>query len=186
VTKAAHVPPRQKSGVLGDERPIDQNIFYTTKNEAFANIDDVFVTIWRADTTVAGICALDVKSEEFQRRRPHGIGMLTVVEARTPMPTAPARQAIAAFLHRGSGFIRGSAVLFDGNSFRSSAVRGVATGLNILARPPFPHKFFVDAHEALSFLVSTLPATVTHAAPERMLGVLTGLRRRIDEMPSTR
>jgi hypothetical protein len=161
------------------QKRVTAHIMRVTANDALGCLEDVFVTIWRAQTTVEGVRAVEAECETFRSRRAEGIGMLTIVEAHTPMPDAPARQALAALLQNGGAFIKASAVVFDGNSFRASAVRSVATGLTLLAKQPFPHKFFVDPGEALRFLDTSLPAGVGRADPARRLAALDELRQRI-------
>src|SRR5262249_33324306 len=115
-----------------------------------------------------------------------GIGLLTIVEARTPMPNAQARDALAAFLKEASGYIRASAVIFEGNSFRASAVRGVATGLTLLAKQPFPHKFFIEGAAATRFLCHALGNTNGERNPESLLGGVVQLREQIAAAESKR
>jgi hypothetical protein len=156
----------------------EERVLHVTENEAFGSLDDIYVLLWRAETTLEGMQALELEYPKFLRSRPDGIGLLTIVDVGTPMPASPVRKAIAAFLQAQGGRIKASAVLFDGNSLRASAVRSVATGLTLLAKPPFPHKFFVDALEVFKFLDRSLPERVRRAAPTRMVQGLSRLRAR--------
>jgi hypothetical protein len=67
-----------------------------------------------------------------------------------------AREALARMLAGGND-IACSAVAFEGSGFRAAFVRGVVTGLTILARHPFPNRIFAGVPEASSWLRSQMP-----------------------------
>jgi hypothetical protein len=169
-----------ETGAVSEPTPVEERLICASPNEAFASMRDVFVTFWRQESTPDGVRLLAVECEKFRRGKAHGVGMFTVVEARTPMPNTATRQVLANFLQHGGSYIKASAVLFDGNSFRASAVRSVATGLSLLAKQPFPHKFFTSAFDALQFLDETLPPKVERSDSEQMLRALNRLRLRVE------
>jgi hypothetical protein len=127
-----------------------------TVNHALAHFDDLFVIVWRVATTVEGARELRTECEKFASTRPEGIGLIVVIDTRAPMPNKDAREAVAAFLKSGSGYIKASAVIFEGNALQSSAARGVATGMALLARQSFPQRFFTDTTQAMAFLEKSL------------------------------
>jgi hypothetical protein len=120
---------------------------------------DVFIVIWRQETRLDAARGLDALLAAFGKERPRGCGLLTVVEQDAPMPTSEVRAAIAKFLNNGGGTIKSSAVAFEGTGFRAAAVRGVVTGLTMLARQPYPHRVFATVQDALTWLSSSLRET---------------------------
>jgi len=152
-----------------------------TPDFALAHFHAVFVVIWRMRTTEDGAHLVRTECERFAQTRPDGIGLITIVEAGTPMPPAPARDAIAQFLRSGSSYIKASAVLFEGNSFRASAVRSVATGLTLIAKQAFPHKFFVDAGQANAFISQTLSHHLRAPSVDELSSALLRVRELIAE-----
>mgnify|MGYP000374441796 CR=1 FL=1 len=85
---------------------------------------------------------------------------------RAPPPDAEARDALAEVLGGGAGFVDSSALVCEGSGFRASMVRGIATGLTLIARPPFPHKVFPDVAAAAGWLEARTrrPGSVPHRA----------------------
>lgn len=116
---------------------------------------NIFIVSWRCNTTldasneVAEVCAT------FAAGHAEGIGLLTIIEDTAPPPPGKVRSRIAEFLGQ-ADYIKASGVAMEGSGFRAATVRSVVAGLSMLARQPFPHKVFRDAHEALSWLVPEL------------------------------
>ena len=77
---------------------------------------------------------------------------LTVIEQSAAPPSADIRKAIARLMDSKANRIRASALVFEGNGFRASTVRSVATGLSLLARRPYPHRTFATVKEAAMWL----------------------------------
>ncbi len=152
-----------------------------TADFALAHFHAIFVVIWRMRTTEDGAYVVRTECERFAQTQPDGIALITIVEAGTPMPPAPARDAIAQFLRSGSSYIKASAVLFEGNSFRASAVRSVATGLTLLAKQAFPHKFFVDSGEANAFISQTLSKYLRAPSVDELSSALLRIRELVAE-----
>ncbi|MEK7705362.1 MAG: hypothetical protein AAB426_10415, partial [Myxococcota bacterium] len=80
---------------------------------------------------------------------------LTLIEQSAPMPSAEARAAVAKGLADPQIGTRCSAVVFEGEGFRSAAVRSVVSGLTLLAKPPYEHKIFANIGEASIWLAAT-------------------------------
>jgi hypothetical protein len=100
---------------------------------------NVFVIIWRYETTVASVIQVRKECERFGQLHPDGIFLLTIIDAKALAPPVAARSALAAFL-KSASYVRASAVVMEGHSFRAAMVRGIVTGLTMLARQPFPHQ----------------------------------------------
>jgi hypothetical protein len=151
---------------------------------ALAHWRQVFLVLWRRETTMEGARHLETACTAFARTQPGGIGLLTIVESGAPLPPAAARDAIAAFLASGSAFIKCSAVVFEGSGFRAAAVRSVVTGLTLMAKQAYPHKV-CNLEEAVSMFARILPAaTKVPFNPSLFSASLTELRQSIDSSPA--
>jgi hypothetical protein len=140
----------------------------------------LYIIIWRHETTMDGVRAADTHLDEFARSIPQG-GLLTIIEQGAPMPSSDVRNSLARFLTGGAKFIRSSAVAFEGAGFRAAAVRGVVTGLTMLARQPYPHKVFATMAEAANWLGASLPETAgIHLDSGRLVPALGELRERVN------
>ena len=76
--------------------------------------------------------------------------MVTIVEQGAPLPSTQARTVTAEILRTAP--IRLSAMVFEGQGFGAAAVRGVITGIGLLARTPYPHRTFATVTEAVSWI----------------------------------
>jgi hypothetical protein len=129
-----------------------QSVIYgNTRDFMLASCGPVFIVEWRVNTTMEGCRALRTECERFGRTQPGGVGLLTIINANAPAPGASERVAIADFLRAGSSYIKSSAVVVEGQGFRAALVRGVVTGLTLLAKQAFPHRV-ISMEEALQML----------------------------------
>jgi hypothetical protein len=101
---------------------------------------NVFCAAWLRETTKAGVEDLHRRCQLFARKSANSVFYLAVVAEKAPPPDGPARAALSAFLQDGKSFLLAGAVLWDGVGVRAAMVRGVATGLVMLANPPFPFR----------------------------------------------
>jgi hypothetical protein len=127
-----------------------------------ASCGPVFIVEWRVNTTLEGCRALRTECERFGKAQRSGVGLLTVIHARAPAPEATERLSIADFLRAGSSYIKASAVVVEGQGFRAALVRGVVTGLTMLAKQAYPHKV-VSMPEAMEMLCEGLGQRPTFA-----------------------
>lgn len=145
------------SAVLGvPAEASDLAVVCATTDHVMAHFADIFVIVWRNHTTMIGAREGQQAIAKFGLTRPEGIGLVTIVEADAPLPPAPVREAVAELLRASSPHLRGSAVILEGNSIRAAAARGVATGMSLIARQTYPHKFFNDEDDALKWLAKLL------------------------------
>jgi len=107
---------------------------------ALACWNEIAAVVWRHETTVDAVRCLQSAVADLSQAHPKGIGMLTVVAERAPLPSSAARKALADLLSESSAFIRCSAVIMEGSGFRAAAVRSVVTGLTMMSKHNFPHR----------------------------------------------
>lgn len=141
----------------------------------------IFILIWRNETTMDGVRALNERWDDFIRTHPSGAGVITIVEPDAPFPEAHVREALANFMRRSSSSMKSSAVVHEGTGFRAAAVRGVVTGLTLLARQPFPHRIFATVPDGCRWLAGSLRETAPELAydPDQLIEAIRELRQRI-------
>lgn len=132
----------------------------------------LIAVVWIKVTTLGGIAALSAALEQQAASFPGGLYQLTIVEEGASLPAAAERAELTKFLAGAAHHIRRSAVVHEGVGFRAAAVRGVVTGLALLAQLPYPYQVFATLEQAALWLASTdhadpLDANATIAAITR-------------------
>lgn len=143
---------------LGDPSPLAV-IRAQDPHHCVATWRNVLVVIWRNETQLGAVRSLASHLAQFAEVPPKGCALLTIIEAGAPMPSAEARSELARFMTDAASRLKSSAVAFEGAGFRAAAVRGVVTGLTMLARQPYPHKIFSTVQEAAQWLSSSMQVT---------------------------
>jgi hypothetical protein len=115
--------------------------------------DQLCLIIWTGETTEATIQVAEAHVADLARQPGHLL-LMNVIEEGAPMPSSRARKALAAVLGRFADAIAASAVVCEGVGFRAAAVRGVVTGLTLIARQPYPHKAFPTVETASRWLAA--------------------------------
>lgn len=144
-------------------------ILESTPDHAIGRWRSAGLYVWRGVTTVHGASVLQRAVARMREGDPTGPGVLLgVVEAGTPPPAADVRRALADFLAGAGGYVRVSALAFEGTGFQASMVRAVATGLALLGRPDYPHQVFASVEEGARWIERTLrlAGTPRYQAPE--------------------
>lgn len=141
---------------------------------------NVFVVIWRSRTRAADAQEIRRLLKLFSRDHSEGYFLFTIVQAGAPPPDVEARRAIAGYLKAGAAHIIAGAVVITGGPFRVAFVRGVATGLVLLARQPFPFRVCTLENSMKLFTKHGNLRGVQFHSNEFLVG-LQQLRSRIDE-----
>ena len=154
-------------------------VVHAEPDYALGSLGPVYVVVWRNETTMKGARHLASGFTDFRTKgNPHGL--ITIVEPGAPLPGSEPREIIADFLKSASEHLVVSAVIFEGEGFRGAAVRGVVTGLTMLARQSYPHRVFATMEEASSWYADHCPPQWRLAGSVLVNGV-TRLRTLIDE-----
>jgi hypothetical protein len=155
------------------------NIVEKEDDYVLASWQQIFAVVWRRETTLQGARALLRECNQFATRHPQGIGLLTIVSEKAPMPASPVRKEVADFLTQGSAYIKCSVVLMEGTGFRAAAVRSVVTGLTLLAKQTYPHRV-CSLPDAVMLLSRTLPtASGVAVNPKALRAAIDELRERV-------
>jgi hypothetical protein len=108
------------------------------------------VQVWRRETTPDGLDALERLHDTVRAAHPKMAFLIYVDEAAAP-PSAAARTRIAEMMRRSDRTVA-AALVFPGHGFKASMMRGVVTGLNLVAGYPFPYRTFATLASALGWL----------------------------------
>lgn len=167
---------RKSNSQLGEHGQLHQ----LTTNFAACSWQNVFVIVWRLKTRADDAREIQRHLENFSRQHSKGFFLLTVVQNGAPPPNVEARQAIADYLKAGAERIVAGAVVTAGGLLRVSFVRGVATGLVLLARQSFPFRV-CSLDKALELFDEHGQERGISFQPKEFREVLQRLLGRIDE-----
>jgi hypothetical protein len=137
---------------MTQDNPLDPVIIHANKDFALGSWDRFFFLSWINNTSVADINRLSMQLQLAEKEHPDGVGVITLVEENTPMPSQESRKKLSKVMKDSSDLVKISAVVMKGTGFRSAAVRSVAVGLSILAKQAYPHKIFSDEKSATKWV----------------------------------
>ena len=134
------------------------SVIETTRDHAIGWLPGAVIHVWRGATTEAGVACVRTALEEAVRApgdRP--LVLIGVVEADAPMPDDRGRRLLSDGMREAAEEIAASALVFEGQSFKSAAVRAVMAGLGLLARAPYPLDVFSSVSAATQALTRWCP-----------------------------
>jgi hypothetical protein len=142
---------------------------------------NVVIAVWVTDTRIEALRILGGVLPRLGADFPGGIGLVQIVGERHPPLRAESRHELNQILKAGGSSVRCSTVVFEGQGFRAAAVRGIAAGLVMLTRVPFPHQVFGKLGPALDTQISHLPPatpSLDRAALEQAIASLRARHQR--------
>ena len=137
------------------------------------------ILIWRNETTEEGVNDFRNTLQRLTTTNRDGLGLLTIIEPNAPPPASKVRDELARVLGQFGKLIKYSAVAFEGSGFRAAMVRGVVTGLTMLARMPYPHKVFPGVDQSAEWLIPNLRNLGWRESVGDLTGAVADLRKRI-------
>lgn len=148
-------------------------------NHCVATWHRFLIVIFRHDTTVEAINDVRHALEKLESTE-KSVALLTIIEPNAPPPSSDVRDAMAAMLAEFGRVIKYSAVAFEGSGFRAAVVRGVVTGLTLLARMPYPHKVFAGVDDAAQWMINNVASLLGwRETVTQLTDAVAELRRRI-------
>lgn len=123
---------------------------------AVASLGNMVFIAWRGETRVAAIANAKRILVQTIAQRYTRYALMQYVEQGAAPPSAAARSALAEMLIAGRGRIVCSSLVYPGTGFWAASARAFVTGLNLLARPGFPHVVFSTVQEAARWHVQRL------------------------------
>ncbi len=138
-------------------------VLHCDDDVALGACSDMFFVLWRDRTTLDGIAKLYEYFDWFSNGRSKDIALITIVtNTAAKSPPAEVRRKLAGWLGHASESLLISAIVFEGNGFVAALVRGIATGLSIVAQPNCPHRVVPSVwHAGEWFQVATAGGSKT-------------------------
>jgi hypothetical protein len=140
------------------------------------------IAIWHDDTQPQTVRILAQMLQRLSSQFAAGVGLMQVIGEHHPNLRSESRAELNRMLKAGTPYIRASSLVFEGQGFRAATIRGIAAGLVMLTRVPYPHKVFADLKTAIDFQVTHLPSSFRITAPD-LAQALTTLRTRHRDRP---
>jgi hypothetical protein len=110
----------------------------------------VLIVDWRKEMTPAAMKGLERHLVEHSRRARGRVVFFTVIEHGASLPSNEVRTLNAGLLRACP--IQLSVLVFEGTGFQAATVRGVGTGIGLLARTPCPHRAFSSVGQAADWV----------------------------------
>ncbi len=92
--------------------------------------------------------------KKFSSTQQSGVGLITIIKEKTPIPSAETRKTMAAALEEINIIV--STGIMEGKGFRASAVLGFTAGLMLLSKHKYPNKIFGSVDDCVKWFHKTL------------------------------
>lgn len=133
--------------------PIQLELVYAHKDIcALFGYGDVNITVWHASGDEPAVLSLEPLAAKRIASFPRGVSGVQLVTHAAGMPTAGARNALAAQGRKWAKETAAVAVVIEHTGFFGSAMRSVVTGIQLLAKAEFPIRVFASLQEAADWL----------------------------------
>jgi hypothetical protein len=143
------------SGPIAGQPQMPPRILSSDVNHRTATWGPLFFVVWMGDVEVRITEQIQTRLRAHAGTLPSGrTALFTVVEETAPLPSSERRTALSNILRYCTAEVFASAVVMEGDGFRASAVRSVATGLSLVARQPFPHRVFRRVQDGAQWICS--------------------------------
>jgi hypothetical protein len=138
----------------------------------FVTWENVFVAVWRRAATEESVRLLAERGQGLPGKR----CAVHIIESGAGLPTAGTRAALGRLMQDRESRLACLAIVLCGEGFWASAVRGVLTGVQLLA-PKLPMRFFSDPEAVAQWLPErNRELTGIILDPHALLAVLTKAR----------
>jgi len=117
---------------------------------------EVVVAFLHRETTVENMRELEAICVEHVTRSRQQIGLLAIIDARSPLPDEETRRQINKTLERMDRHLRGLTYVIHGSGFQAAAVRAVIAGFTALKRRSYPLHVTGELQSALSWMLPRL------------------------------
>ena len=158
----------------------EPQLYHVDHDMAVGSGSNVLVIAWRDRTTLSGVELCNAYFQAACRGQGNIFALVTIVENGAKLPEARERKRLAELLSDSSDWLQVSTLVFEGSGFLAATIRGVVTGIALMANHSFPHRVFESISEAARFIVRE--QRPNNSAPFVVGGVeavVSGLRRQI-------
>lgn len=158
-------------------------LVHLDRHQALFAWKNVGVVIWRGATDAAGVRRIEYMAAEVLSRHPERMVIMGIVETTAVPPSEEMRVLSAATNDR---LAQRGAIAFAGvfaqSGFFGSLVRGIVTGLTLLARNSYPFKVFSGHREAVAWFADLLGQRGQRLNVDECTAVIGDLRRHYEEV----
>jgi hypothetical protein len=114
--------------------------------------ESLLVVVWRGATTRDG--AIICRDALLQNCAGRGcdFALMLIVEPQAQLPDNRTRELLATTMREANQWVQVSSLVFEGSGFMAAGIRGIVTGITLLARQHFPHRVFENVHDAACFI----------------------------------
>jgi hypothetical protein len=133
--------------------PSTLTILASTKNHVVGVCGPAAFYVWRIESTVAAVPALTEAIRQASQNGGRRSILFGAAEPHANFPSADMRSKLA-HMFRAQIDLVASAFIFEGNGFRPVTARNIANAISIIARQPFPHKFFSSAADGAAWIIN--------------------------------
>ena len=154
--------------------PSELYVDHVLPEAVIGHFRNVFLWVWRGPATTSTCERLHRAVTDVARAHPQGSGGLTLILPGVTVPSDDVRKRIVNLRREASAHgMRGGAIVHEGDPLRRSIVRGVVTGLGLLARDIYPQAVFGRAEDAFVWLGERIGRTMPmHSDLDRALVTL--------------
>lgn len=158
-------------------------LVHLDRNQALFTWKNVGVVIWRGTADAAAVRRIEYAATELLSRHPERMVIMGIVETTAVPPSEEMRVLSAATNDR---LAQRGAIAFAGvfaqSGFFGSVVRGIVTGLTLLARNNYPFKVFSGHREAIVWFADMLGQKGQRLNVDECAAVIDDLRRHYEEV----
>ena len=132
-------------------------IDHVAQDGVFAHHRNVLIWSWRASATPLTCQRMRVQLLALAKANPTGAGAITIIGPDVGIPPDEVRKLMVKARQEAAVYdMRGGAIVYEGDGFRGSVVRGVVTSLMLLATNIYPQAVFGDVPSALAWLAKRM------------------------------
>jgi hypothetical protein len=129
----------------------------------------IFLTVWKKVTRPDYARSIQFAVRDLAHSVPNQrVACLTIIEEKVELPNAESRTAVANIFRFNLEHIVCSANVMEGEGFRAAAVRGVVTGITLVARQPFPNHVFSSVTQAARWIAQAFAKEGDHVTASRL------------------
>lgn len=167
--------------MTNDPRPAPQmpelKVWYVCPDATVGSFRNLSMWVWRAEVTPLIVSEVRRCMVGIAKQHPSGMGGFTVVHREAKVPSDDLRKQITKMRREVATSMRGGAIVYEGDGLRGALVRGVVTGLMLLAPEIYPHSVVGTIPDGIGFLQKKLGAQCPDAAElDRAVSTLKSIR----------
>jgi len=111
------------------------------------------ISVWQHAADGPDVQSLHAEVARLAGEVGNPVGALLVVEPGVPLSTPAARDAAMVMVKDLGERLAAIGLVIEGSGFGAAAVRGMFTGIGLVARPGFPWKMFAEADTATAWMI---------------------------------